>query len=604
MFGKLLVIVWRTLTSLAALALLAIFIVVPLVVYFGVFHQPAPQVSANSALVVRPTGSLVEQAPSGVKSVLHQKLSAGDGATVVSNLIAAIDEARRDDHIKKLYLRLDRLNGAEPGQLQDITRAINRFGQSGKKVIAWADNYNQARYALASQADQVVLDPMGQVTLPGYAVYRNYFAEAVDKLGIKIHVFRHGKYKSFAEPLMRSDMSPAAKEANKAWTGSLWQIYRELVSAKRPYDAAAVKQYADNYADKFAELDGNGAQLARQSGLVDQLKMWSEVAGQLATSHSGNGDKLKAIGADSYLAAVNARQSSQTNAEIARIVVAGDIASGRKNPNSANSRTITRLFHTARADDDVAAVLLRVNSPGGGINASESIRRQVVKTQAAGKPVVVSMGGKAASGGYWISMNADQIWAEPSTITGSIGVFGLIPTASKPLHELGIKADGVGTTPLSGLLRKNHPLTDRGRKIMQSDIDYAYQQFVTKVAKARDLSRSKVHANAQGRVWTGRAAKRIGLVDHLGGPVQATQALAKLADLKSGQYRVRTIQPPSSLDMAVQNFLSAHIQADILPGWLIQAKQGGTAGWLKHHLNDPKGRYARCFCRVSQAGLD
>ncbi len=604
MLSKLLTVIWRSLTALAALLLLGIFIVVPLAVYFGLFHQSPPHVNQNSALVIRPAGNLVEQAPSGIQSVLDKNFSALTSPPAVPKLIRAIDKARHDVRIKKLYLRLDRLGEAEPGQLQDIVRAIDRFEKSGKPVIAWADNYDQARYELASHANTITLDPMGQVLLSGYGVYRNYFADAINKLGIKIHVFRHGKYKSFVEPLIRNDMSPAAKKANKTWTNSLWQSYRQVVTAKRPIDADVISHYADHFATRLAALNGDGAKLAKKSKLVDKIAPWPKIAASLAKPHPHHRGQLTPIDSTDYLAALDAGEPANDSPEIARIVVSGDITSGGGQSSGADSQTLTHLFKKARTDDRVKAVLLRVDSPGGGINASEAIRRQVVETQAAGKPVIVSMAGVAASGGYWISMNANQIWAEPTTITGSIGVFGLIPTASKPLNKLGIHSDGVGTTPLSGLLRINHPLTDRGRKIMQSSIDFAYTQFVTKVAAARNLATATVKANAKGRVWSGRAAKHIGLVDHLGGPIDAARALAKLAGLESGHYHVETLEQPPAWDVAINHFLSAHVEAKYLPTWLTGIAKGTTAGWLTNHLNDPNGRYARCFCRVAATARD
>lgn len=598
MLGKLFKAVWRTLSAVAVLALLLVFIVAPLAVYFGVVYQPTPQVANKSALVVHPAGTLVEQAPRGIESMLGRNFNSNQSPSVVLEMIEAVDDARDDDRIKKLYLKLDQFDGAQPGQLQDIVRAIDRFKQSGKPVIAWSDNYSQAQYELASHADRIVLDPMGQVQLSGYGVYRNYFADAIDKLGIKIHVFRHGKYKSFAEPLMRNDMSPAAEKANQAWTTALWQSYRGVVTDERSINADAIKQYADQYIDRLADNGGDGAQLASEADLVDEVAPWAKTAQALSSPRVDDGNKLQAIGVGDYAAAVDAEPSSANESEIARIVVSGEITAQSGRSDSADSQTLARLFRTARADDQIAAVLVRVNSPGGGIKASESIRRQVERTQAAGKPVVVSMAGVAASGGYWLSMNADQIWAEPSTITGSIGVFGLVPTAAKPLNDLGIHSDGIGTTPLSGVLRINHPLSERGRQLMQSGIDYAYQQFVTKVADARDLSLAKVKKNAQGRVWTGQAAHKIGLVDHLGGPVQATEALAETADLKSDQYRVRTIRPPSALNAAIKQLLSKEVRVSVLPDWLSGVRENGTIRWLKQHLSDPKGRYARCFCHV------
>ncbi|RJS93826.1 signal peptide peptidase SppA [Salinisphaera sp. Q1T1-3] len=591
---------WRTVALLYSLLFLAILIAIPVGLYF-VFNAPPTPVPQQAVLVVDPSDTLVEQ-PDVVGSLIGGLFSDDEEPSVTRDIVTALDRAADDDRIKQVLLKLDDFNGATPGQLQDVVAAIRRFKKaSDKPVVAWSDGYNQAQYELASQADRIVVDPLGFVLLQGYGVYNNYYKDALDKLGVNVNVFRVGKYKSYVEPYTRNDMSPAARADALSWMHSLWGTYKTIVTADRGIDPDAIDAYIDSYADRLTADDGNAARLAQAAGLVDSVASLDAVSTRLAKA-VGQDERthgFKRVDTADYLADTDT--ATGDGDRIAVVTVEGDIIDGESTPGSAGGDTIARLIDSARRDEHVAGMVLRVNSPGGSVTAAERIRRQVVAMRAAGKPVVVSMAGLAASGGYWISMNADQIWAEPSTITGSIGIFAIVPTFNEPLNKLGIHTDGVGTTALSGAMRLDRPLSDQARQILQAGIEHGYHQFTSRVAKARDMPIDKVDRIAQGRVWAGADAARIGLVDHLGDVTQAEAAAAKLAGLDPKDYRLQPMTPPSSWRGALSQTLGVHIAEAMLPSWLARASQDDALSFLKR-LNDPNGLYARCFCRLDSAG--
>lgn len=593
--------IWRTIALIYALLLIVLLLIVPVGVYLAFFSGPNVTVDDNSALVWAPVGDLVEQRASGVGNLVGSLVSQPVSQSVVRDLIESLDRAATDDRIKLAFLKLDELGAAQPGQLQDLVAAIDRFKQSGKQVVAWSPSYDQAQYELASHANTIYLDPLGYVFIPGYGAYRNYYKDALDKLGVTINVFRVGKYKSYVEPYTRNSMSPEARADNQTWLNSLWSVYGDVVSAERDLSRDDISAYIDGFADTLVSVDGNAAQMAAQAGLVDKVATLEQVRDdmreQVGTDEAHG--SFRQINQVDYLAATDADQPApRTDSRIALVVVEGSIVDGETVPDSAGGDTVARLIADARRDDHVAALLLRVNSPGGSVTASEQIRREVALTQEAGKPVVVSMSGVAASGGYWISMNADQIWAEPSTVTGSIGIFAVVPTFQEPLDKLGIHTDGVGTTPLSGSLRLDQPLSEPVKMMLQAGVEHGYRQFIGHVAEARNLKTEAVQRIAQGRVWSGADAERIGLVDELGDYTQAEQAAAKLAGLKVGDYALQPMQPPSSWRATVREFLSSHMASALLPGWLAQVSNDTAINWLRHGLNDPRHLYAHCFCEL------
>lgn len=599
-------IIWRSVTVLYALFTLVLILLVPMALLFAYMGASSITVPEDSALVWAPRGNLIEQRDSALPTGLVEPLmGASDPETVTSRLIEALDRAADDPRIELLFLKLDELGGAAPGQLADLTAAIDRFkADSDKKVVAWSPTYNQAQYRLAAHADEVYLDPLGYVFLEGFGVFRKYFAEGLEKLGVTVHVFRVGEYKSFVEPFVRNDMSPEARAANRAWLDSLWQAYKGGIASARGIEAGAIDAYINGYDQQLVAAGGDAAKVALDAGLVDKLAgvegMRDDMRERVGADDSHG--SFRQIHHSDYLRATAGEQSEpRTDSTVDMVVVEGPIVTGESVRGSAGGETVAHMIAEVRRDDHAAALLLRINSPGGSVFASERIRREVELIREAGKPVVVSMAGTAASGGYWIAMNADQIWAQPATITGSIGVFGVVPTYSEPLAELGIHTDGLGTTPLAGGLRGDMPMKPQVKRILQSGVEHIYGQFVSKVAEARGMSEPAVEKIAQGRVWSGADAQRIGLVDEMGGLKDAIASAAELAGLKAGDYEVETVRPPGDWRALLFQFMRTQASLPLVPDWLSQLPGDPVFDWLRHGLNDPRGLYAHCFCEPARA---
>lgn len=593
---------WRTLVLVYSLIFLVILIAVPVGIYLT-FYQPEPPVPDNAVLVMEPQGTLAEQGPD-FQQKLQGMLNSEDEPTVIHDLVAALDQAADDDRIKKVLLKLDELDGALPAQLQELTEAIDRFRESGKKVVAWSDSYDQTRYELASHADETLVDPLGQVMLTGYDGHHHFFKDALDTLGVTINVFRVGKYKSFVEPFTRNEMSEQARRADLAWMGSLWDTYKEVITADRDLEPEDIDHYIDDYADNLTEYDGDGARLAHEYDLVDGVVTLEALRDDLMEQYGEDADmgSFPQVDTAAYLADTGRSSSRNDDPEsaLAVVTVDGNIVDDDNVPGATSGDVTAELINSARQDDAVKGLLLRVNSPGGSVTAAETIRRAVADFKAAGKPVVVSMSGTAASGGYWVSMNADEIWALPSTITGSIGIFAIVPTFDKPLESLGIHTDGVGTTKLAGGARLDRPLSDDIKQIMQAQVEHGYHQFTHRVAKARHMDEDKLEDIAQGRVWSGHDAQKLDLIDELGGMQQAVEALAAKAKLDEQDYQLQWLQPPSDWQGMMQSALGQRVSASLLPDWL-QSLAASPALRFLQTLSDPNGLYAHCFCQMPQA---
>lgn len=595
---------WYLVTGLYR-AIVVLLVLVVLALLWLSWRGGAPiHVGQNVALVLKPQGALVDQYSFSEANLIRRLSEQRRTQTSLLSLRRAIDDAASDKRITALVMDLDDMTGAGLPQLQELAAAVDRFHKTGKPVYAFGTSYNQYQYFLATHAQRISLDPTGTVWLQGLGVYGNYFKGALDKLGVKVNVFRVGKYKSAVEPFLRNTMSPAAKLANRAWLGDLWSRYQEQVTAQRKLPADAITQYIDGFSAGIVADGGDAARYALQHKLVDALQTRQAFRKMLEAkvgTDKAHGS-FRQISALAYLHAVRGERHHDQPHRIGLVVVQGDIVDGRSGSDSAGGDTIAGLLDRARRDDDVSAVVLRVNSPGGSVSAAEKIRRAVQRLKAAHKPVVVSMSTLAASGGYWISMDANRIYAHRTTITGSIGIFGLLPTIAKPLEKLGIHADGVGTTPLAGAFSIERPLTQAERTIIQSQVDYGYKRFTQGVAKGRHLPLATVRKIAQGRVWSGLAAKKLGLVDAFGGLKTAETEAAKLASLAPGSYRLQRFMPRQQFVQQILSQLAvrAHIS---LPSFF-----GATAlmkSWLRPvarverllgHFNDPKGEYAYCFC--------
>ena len=494
----------------------------------------------RSTLVIEPQGRLVEQYSCDPVSRAFARATNGDDCREIRlrDLLRALESARTDKRIERVLLRLDELQPGGFASLREVAAAIARVKAAGKPVVAHGENYSQGQYLLAAHASKVYLDPMSQggVMLEGLAGYRQYFREGLqDKLGVDVHLFKVGEYKSAAEPYILDAASPESKEADLFWMNDVWQRMLADIGKARGLPPATLAADIDAMAEQVAAAKGDLAALALQQKLVDGLKTREEVEELLADEGEADDNAeggFRQVALDTYVQHLDgALQPADMRPQVAVVVAEGAIAGGELPPGEVGGESTSALLRAARDDDRVKALVLRVNSPGGEVFASEQIRREVAALKQAGKPVVVSMGDVAASGGYWISMNADRIYADPSTITGSIGIFGLFPTADRALAKLGVRTDGVGTTRYAGAFDLTRPLDPGVAAVVQSVIDKGYRDFTGKVAQARGRSVAQIDEVARGRVWSGEQARQRGLVDALGGLDAAVADAAARAKL-------------------------------------------------------------------------
>ena len=575
-----------------------------------------PKVPDGAALVLKPEGAIVEQLAAGdpVQSFLAESAGAGAGKeTLLKDLLDAIRAAKDDRRIKALFLDTGDMSSAGMTKLRDLKAAIVDFKKSGKKVVAYADSYMQPQYYLAAQADEVYLHPQGMVVLEGFGRWRNYYKDGLDRLGVEVHVFRVGEYKSAVEPYLRNDMSAESKEMALDFYGDLWRDWLADVAQARKLEPKDITAPFEGLSERLRAAGGDMAKMALEAKLVDKLAPRDEVRKHMIALVGEDKEKksFRQVGYETYLAAKGGDRTGAGRGDAVAVVVAkGEILDGTQPAGRIGGDSTARLIRKAREDDLVKALVLRVDSPGGSAFASEIIRRECELTQAAGKPVVVSMGSVAASGGYWISTASDEIWASPETITGSIGIFGLFPTVEKPLAKyLGIHTDGVGTTRLSDALRPDRAMDPLLADLFQQGINHGYEEFLARVAKARKMTRDQVDKIARGRVWSGEDAKGLGLVDQLGGLDEAVASAAKRAKLEKG-YRVWYVEKEKSFRERIADMLSAQaLGLARATGWSASpsASPGvfSVASRLRATLadiqrlalwNDPRGMYAHCLC--------
>lgn len=594
--------------------LLVLGLVVFGVLLFTSIRSSAPmQVEDNIALALIPTGAIVDQLDADpIERFIDEAYGEPPSQTRLSDLIEALDTAAKDSRISLAAMKLDNVWSIGQAQATELAAAMKRFQAAGKRIHVHDAFLAQPHYLVASQADEVSIDPLGGIWIEGHSIYNSYFADALDKLGVNVEVFRVGQFKSAVEPFIRNDMSAEARAANQNWLGDLWGIYGQQVETARNLPAGAVTAYVERLPENLKAVGGNAAQLALDSQLVSHVETVDQyrerigaVVGMAEQSHGS----FRQIHFRDYLN-VTRREAGQRKAVgqamIALVMVQGEIVDSFAEPGMSDAQLVADLLDEARRDDQIRAAVLRVNSPGGSVPGSERIRRAVVRMRQAGKPVVVSMGSMAASGGYWVSMDADRIWAHPSTITGSIGIFGLIPTFPEGLEKLGIHTDGTGTTSLAGAFRPDRGLTPEARQIVQTEVEFGYRQFIEGVAKGRGLSVDTVESLAQGRVWSGQDALELGLVDELGGQQQAIENAAALAGLEPGAYTLEYFEPELPWGLKLLNPFGSRASESMLGGWIGQGLK-----WLNldqqvleplRWLRDPRGVYAHCLCNQNSAG--
>jgi len=577
----------------------------------ALFSRPIPFVPNKAALVIAPRGPIVEQVSGGaLERALAESVRRARSETLLRDVVDAIDAARDDSRISALYLDLGDMSGGGIAKLQEIATAVDAFRATGKPVIAYGDYYDQPQYYLAAHADEVYLDPMGVVEVDGFANYGLFIKDALDKLSVDWNVFRVGQYKSAVEMFTRNDMSPAEREESLSWLNSVWGTYKADVAKSRQIKPEALQAYSDDVLAALHRADGDLAKMALNAGLVTALEGRFKVEERLAVITGEDEDSHSYKGVDhwSYLANVRSTKAleSKSSDKVAVVVASGEIIPGEQQPGTIGSDTLAQLLRDAHNDDAVKAVVLRIDSPGGSVFASEVIRREIDELKKAGKPVVASMSSLAASGGYYIAMDADRIVASPVTLTGSIGIFAMFPTFQRTLERVGVHVDGVGTTALSGEFRPDRPISEATREILQTSIEHEYRQFIGSVAAARKQDVAKIDAVAQGRVWSGADAKRLGLVDELGNSRDAIKLAAKLAKLgKDYDVEYEEVEPGIGealglrVRAAVARVVAPLLTQDALPV-LPKALQPVLRSLQRlDRLADPRSIYAYCLvCSV------
>lgn len=597
---------WRVLNFVREMVLNLFFIFLVLVgvgIWMQIGNGSNSEQTARGALLLDISGVIVDKPSTNHRlGALGRQLFGASADRLQENslfdIVNAIRQAKDDRNITGIVLDLKNFTGADQPSMRYIGKALREFRDSGKPIFAVGENYSQGQYYLASFANKIWLSPQGQVDLHGFATNGLYYKTLLDKLKVSTHVFRVGTYKSAVEPFIRDDMSPAAREADSRWIGELWQNYLHTVSANRQISPQQLFPGAQAIIDGLTSVGGDTAKYALDHKLVDALASSADVEKALTKQFgwSKTENNYRAISYYDY----SLKTPADTGGTIAVIFANGAIMDGEETPGNVGGDTTASQIRDARLDPKVKAIVLRVNSPGGSVNASEVIRAELAAARAAGKPVVVSMGGMAASGGYWISTPANYIVASPSTLTGSIGIFGVINTVENSLSSIGVHSDGVSTSPLADI-SMTKSLSPEVQQMMQLSIEYGYKRFITLVADARKRTPEQIDKIAQGHVWTGEDAKANGLVDSLGDFDDAVAKAAELAKLK--QWHLDYYQDePTVLDMvmdsmtgSVRAMLPEAIQA-MLPAPLVSAANTVKAeGDKLAAFNDPQNRYAFCL---------
>ncbi len=606
---------WRGLDATRRFVLNLIFLVILIAFFWALFGGGLKPLAPKTALVLDLKGELVEERAGSVRDSVVAGLS-GNGRRLVRlpDVLKALDGAAKDGNVNEVLVLLDELDGGGLASVREIGAAIERVKAAGKRVVVWGGNFDQKRYLIAAHASEIYLHPMGMVLIEGFGRHRNYYRDALDKVGVTVNLMKVGTYKSFAEPFIGNGPSQAAQEADSFLYNGLWTAYTTEVEQARKLPAGAIAKGIDELPHRLAAANGNAAKVALDWKLIDGVKTRDEVRAEFI-KRGAYDDRIKSFRQVSFGDYVARHPDKPFGDAVAVVVAAGDITEGTGGPGMVGGISTANLIRSVREDSSVKAVVLRVNSPGGSAYGSELIRRELELTRAAGKPVVVSMGDVAASGGYWISMAADEVIADPSTVTGSIGVFAILPTADKVVDKLGIHTAGVTTTWLADAYNPLRPLDPRFGQLIQSAINHVYDEFTTKAAIARKTTPAKIDEVGQGRVWTGTQAKERGLVDRLGGYGDALRSAAKRANL-GDDFRVTYAEQPTTLAERVlermglsdAQILNVQVKLGLLPVDLGAAALGGNAtagiardlGWLSAVADrkQPFAAVTHCLCGV------
>lgn len=597
---------WNGLTRVRVALSNILFLLIILLIFIA-FRGKAPlPLPDRAALLLNPMGSVVEQ-KSYIEplAVLFDDRSPQEREVLLGDMVDAILIAKDDPKITSLVMELDQLFSIGISKTGEVAEAIEEFRATGKPVIAWGDSFSQGQYLLAAEADELIIHPMGSVVLEGFSSYQWYFAEALEKLSVNVHVFKAGEFKSIAEPFLRNDMSEGEKEITSRWLNAAWQRYVATIEERRQLEAGAVNTYANNFPATVQANGGNLAQTALSGGLVDRVMGHTEANDYIAGLVGASDDDglYQAVEFEEYLKRRRPGVNSMPGKpQVAVIPARGNIVGGEQPAGTIGSGTLGPLIHSAAEDPDIAAIVLRLDTGGGSTFASEIIRQQILEARASGKPVVVSMGSTAASGGYWIASAADQIWATPTTLTGSIGVFLALPTFDKLLERGGISTDGVGTTRFAGAYRPDRPIQPQVIETYQAGVDHFHELFVEVISEGRNMPLEQVRPLADGGVYLGEYALELGLVDELGSRRDAIEAAAQLAGLEEDGYApVLYEETPGAREMFLRQLAgeAQSLLGGIEPSW--QAKLLSWSAPLRsglsvlENLDDPRNIYAHCL---------
>ncbi len=605
--------IWRGVDGVRKILHLLLLVMLFLVVFGAMSDGSLPLMPKQAALFIQPAGPLVDQLDGDpYDRALAELLGEAPPQTLVQDVVDAFAIAKTDDRISVVHLELSGLAGGGLSKLRRIGAAIDDFKESGKPVVASADYYSQAAYHLAAHADELYMHPEGIVFLQGYGGFRSYYKEIIDTLRVDWNVFRVGTHKSFVEPYTRMDMSPEDRESRTRLIQQFWTMYQDDVEVARGLDEGTIDDFAQNLLQHVEESNGDIAIAAREAGLVDKLLGRAELRAVLkvyAGEDTGDSELYSAVGSQNYLGNMRLVNGDAVKDEnVAVIVAAGTILNGSQPSGTIGGESTAALLRQALSDESVKAVVIRVDSPGGSVFASEVIANEISALRAAGKKVVASMGSVAASGGYWISVVADRVVASPATVTGSIGVFGMFPTYQRSLQAVGITTDGVGTTPWAGQLTPDREMSGAVKQLFQAMINDTYNDFISGVAERRSMEKQAVDQVAQGQVWSGQDALANGLIDELGTFEDSVRLAAELAGLEEGEYGQKLIEVSlSPTQQLVMDFLAVakntgfDVAALIHGPSALESFANRLQGLLASltDFNDPKGIYSHCFCEIN-----
>tara|TARA_B110000438_G_C15821272_1_gene654563 strand:- start:7464 stop:9311 length:1848 start_codon:yes stop_codon:yes gene_type:complete len=602
---------WSFLGLLRKVIGMAGFLVV-LVFLISLFSSRLPTIHNNSVLIVDPQGRLVDQLQGDAyERAVNEVFGEITNEVLVDDVVEALYYAKNDPRITLIVLRLDQLSGGGLSKLERIGIALDEVRESGKKIIAYADYYSQESYYLAARVNEIYLHPEGIFFPDGYSYYSNYYKDLINKIKVDWNIFRAGAYKTAVEPFIRNNMSAESMDSRSRIAGNLWNKYETDVISVRNLSDKSISNYARDLLDDIEKEKTNVASIAYEMNLFDGLLTKDQV--DLQISEELNIAKVDfnehTIAFNDYLAVMRLDENSVDYEDnIAIIVASGEILNGKQAPGLIGGESTAMLLKKALYDKSIHGVMLKIDSPGGSAFASEQILEQIIALQAAQKPVVVLMGSVAASGGYWIAMSADKIFASPVTITGSIGVFAMFPTLQNSLAELGIYTDGSGTNQWSGSFRVDREMSSEVKRLVQSQVDYGYDEFINKVSKHRNIPKDTVRTVAEGQIWTGAEALDNGLIDALGGFNDALNEIEALTNLSETEYGLiylqQEISPTESLAISFLNTLHSLDITFLKPSsmspafdYLNSQIEQFILPWMR--FNDPKGLYAYCFCELN-----